>query len=250
MKKRRLFFDARMYVALPGGADLFLLGIKSHDSEIRLCRFLINRLNAGMHVVDIGAHFGYYSLLFSGLVGPAGRILAIEPSAFNNRILRLNTRALANIEINDSAASQHKGQAEFLEGKAEVSESSHLKYPNEILKLDDSHLRKVETRSVDKLVRDYRIKPDLIKIDTEGSEANIIQGMRETLSGQRPVISMEILSPDPRGIYSDARLILEQNGYEMNGIDQHGGLFQIEDLDAHFLHSGLTSDNFVFIPSG
>ena len=40
-----------------------------------------------MSVVDVGANLGYYSLLASRLVGPTGRVVALEPNSENCRLL-------------------------------------------------------------------------------------------------------------------------------------------------------------------
>lgn len=67
-----------MNIALPASTDIYLTGGKSHDSEIRLAKFLIKNLNQGDNFVDIGAHYGYFTLLGAHLVGKGGRVF-FEP---------------------------------------------------------------------------------------------------------------------------------------------------------------------------
>src|SRR3954451_10004273 len=47
--------------------------------EIWLTLFFARYLEAGMTVFDVGANFGYYTLLFADAIGPRGRVIAIEP---------------------------------------------------------------------------------------------------------------------------------------------------------------------------
>ena len=75
------FFGVPMQVVLPAGTDLYLTGGKTHDSEIRLARLLLETLRPGDDFVDVGAHFGYFALLAAQLVGPTGRVRAYEASA-------------------------------------------------------------------------------------------------------------------------------------------------------------------------
>jgi tRNA A58 N-methylase Trm61 len=46
------------------------------------------QVTAGMRVLDLGAQSGFYSLLFSKLVGPQGSVIAFEPLPANYRLLR------------------------------------------------------------------------------------------------------------------------------------------------------------------
>lgn len=59
IKTTTLFYGKKMKVALPASTDIYLTGGKSHDSEIRLARFLIQNLSGEEHFLDIGAHYGY-----------------------------------------------------------------------------------------------------------------------------------------------------------------------------------------------
>ncbi|MCK4824639.1 FkbM family methyltransferase, partial [bacterium] len=60
-----------------------------------------NCIKKGMYVVDIGSNLGYYALLASTLVGPRGKVLAIEPEPQNYKLLTINanTNHIQNIDI-------------------------------------------------------------------------------------------------------------------------------------------------------
>jgi hypothetical protein len=76
---------------------LYLIG-ERYVSEASLVKSL---LTPGMNVVDVGANVGYYMLMLAQVVGPAGRIIAIEPSPENLPELKLNIERnkLRNVEI-------------------------------------------------------------------------------------------------------------------------------------------------------
>ncbi|MEU2354585.1 FkbM family methyltransferase [Streptomyces misionensis] len=61
--------------------------------EPHLAAWMCARLTPGETVVDAGAHTGYFTVLTSRLVGPAGRVVAIEPSPAFHRALCANLAA-------------------------------------------------------------------------------------------------------------------------------------------------------------
>src|SRR5262249_7878864 len=48
--------------------------------EMWLTIFFARQVKPGMTVIDVGANFGYYTLLFGSLVGDEGRVYAVEPN--------------------------------------------------------------------------------------------------------------------------------------------------------------------------
>ena len=99
-KEVTTFFGIPMTVALPSGTDILLNGIKSHDSEIRLSKFLTRQLQPGQIFIDIGAHHGYYTLLASSLVGQNGKVYSVEASRNSFELLQYNTIQYNTIQYN------------------------------------------------------------------------------------------------------------------------------------------------------
>ena len=58
-------------------------GLRSGEYEPHLTAVFERYCKPGMTVVDVGANLGYYSLLASRLVGPSGRVVALEPNSEN-----------------------------------------------------------------------------------------------------------------------------------------------------------------------
>src|SRR5258708_1459179 len=71
--------------------------IKNGFFEGSATNFVIQFVKEGMTIVDVGANFGYFSLLFSKLVGPTGRVIAFEPVA------RFRERLLGHVQLNQAS---------------------------------------------------------------------------------------------------------------------------------------------------
>ncbi len=72
-------------------------------------------LKNGSVVYDVGANVGFYSLLASACVGPAGRVFAFEPLTANASLLERHAQInhLTNITIHPFAVSDHSGKMRF-----------------------------------------------------------------------------------------------------------------------------------------
>lgn len=169
-----------------------------------LTKFLARTVTAGMTVVDIGANFGYFTLLFGELVGPKGHVVAVEPSPQAVPLLR------RTVELNG-----HSGRTRVI-----ASALSSVGHAQGLLYLPDGEPKnaclvnerdipggvtvEVPITSVDELARD--LPPiDLVKIDAEGGELGIISGMATLIARDRPSIVLEF---NP-GRYEEPETFLE-----------------------------------------
>ena len=135
-------------------------------------------LNRHSRVIDIGAHYGYYSVVAAS-IAREGTVIACEPVPFNRNILRINIRdnELSNVIIDlGIAISSETGIREF--NIAEASDNSGFgEHPNTRV-LEKIN---VQTLTLDELTCKYGVKPDIIKIDAEGHENEILDGAVRTL---------------------------------------------------------------------
>ncbi|GAB6878850.1 FkbM family methyltransferase [Halorubrum gandharaense] len=132
-------------------------------------------------VYDIGANTGLYSL-FAATKCPRGKVVAFEPYPPNVEVLRrdIARNSLNNIKVVESAISNSGGEIEFNQ-----PEEDDIGYGSSSIDTDgtDGSLT-VPTTTVDTLVEDSEIPPpNVVKIDVEGAEQLVIDGMMETLSG-------------------------------------------------------------------
>ena len=141
-------------------------------STVRACR---SWLRPGMTAVDVGAHAGYYTVLFSRLVGADGRVFAFEPHPVTFELLARNVRRRApgNVHIYREAVSDREGDADFWQAPLSLGHS--------LLPVKAGCERiPVQTVSLDGLCRRYGVERlDLVKVDVEGGEPEVFDGMRE-----------------------------------------------------------------------
>ncbi len=246
------FFDTKMHLLLPSGTDIYLTGGKSHDSEIRLAKFLINYLQPGDTFVDVGAHYGYFSLLASTLVHNNGRVYSFEASPTTYKILNKNTKNIINVAHFNFAVSDENAALKFYEFPNLYSEYNTIDI-TQFQQEDWFSSYKPQEINIKSIVLDdfllsRSINPKIIKIDVEGAELKVINGLGKYLSESSPMIAMEYLSQE-RGNkeHQQAAAKLHALGYLSFVIDSNGHLKQIEKISAYLKEMTLESDNIVFV---
>lgn len=132
------------------------------------------RLRPGMTFLDVGAHVGWFTLVASEAVGPAGRVVAVEPEPRSLALLRRNVAGLGagNVEVVAAAAGESTGPAElhlapWNTGDHRTAWSGPGKRARctvPAVRLDD--------------VPSLRDGVDVAKIDVQGAEGAVWRGMR------------------------------------------------------------------------
>lgn len=181
-----------------------------------MARF-IRELGPEMTVVDVGAHWGLYTLVAAEHVD---RVIAFEPVAANRQLLERNVALarLKNVDVRSEAITDQIGRVAFY---AYEGSSWGLSMMGGLLRNDAMRPVDVPTTTVDAL----RLRPDLMKIDVEGAEAAVIRGATETLSNRRPRIFLEVHRERLRALGSSPDLLrssLVDLGYEIEPLWQHG----------------------------
>jgi FkbM family methyltransferase len=246
-----LFFGKNIHIALPAATDIYLTGGKSHDSEIRLAKFLIKNLEAGHHFLDIGAHYGYFSMLAAELVGPSGKIVAIEPASKSYKLLAQNMQAIPCATALQKAVSKEEGVLKFYEFPNQYSEyntTDITQFEGEAwFKASPPRCVEVPTTTIDKITAVGDFLPKVIKIDVEGAEFLVMQGASHYLSTHKPTLVMEYLEPARHNeSHSKALELLKGFGYNSFVIKSDGSLESIENIDLYLEQNKLESDNIVF----
>lgn len=247
LRKIRTFFDAALVIPLPACTDIFLTGGKSHESELRLSRFLINRLKSGDTIIDLGAHVGFFTRLCATLCEPHGRVIALEPSAGTYPLLHKNVIGIGHITALEAAAGAKIGEISFYEFKSSHSEYSSTDAAQYIgeswFSRNQPTLRQVRCETIDGLCQHFQLQPTLIKIDVEGGEPDVVRGAIQCLTECRPIVVMEFHTAGPnRERHQSTMQQLTAMGYRAFRIDKLGALASF-DPDSVLKDS----DNLVFV---
>lgn len=140
-------------------------------------------------VIDIGAHIGYYTDLFSELVGKNGKVHALEVSPENFPLLVKNLKARNRVNVNtyQYAASDRSGVVNLHVSPGHSNHSLVAGYtPSE-------QTIAVEAVRLDDLIPNEKI--DFIKIDVEGHEPHVLNGMRNLIQRSDNVVLLVEFNP-------------------------------------------------------
>jgi FkbM family methyltransferase len=250
-RKVPLFFGKSMTVSLPSSTDIYLAGGKTHDSEIRLARFMIEHLKEGDGFLDIGAHAGYFSLLAATLNGTSGWVIAIEPSGSGQHLLTLNVSDWPSIQLKHVAISNQNETLTFYEFPEMYSEFNTL-HPEQFegkawLKKYPPQQIVVPAVTLDEVLASCNHKPKIIKIDVEGAEDKVILGGAQSLPHFDGYLVMEFLpSYRKNESHLQAEALLKTYGFSSFKIDANGQLQAIESISRYMEEQALDSDNLVF----
>jgi FkbM family methyltransferase len=173
-----------------------------HDTQVwrgvyeqDLQSWLVDRVKPGAVCIDVGAAEGVFTVLMSKLAGTAGHIFAFEPGNRGEQIhenLELNRQyPLAKVEVIQAFAGAPDAPAAPGTGIATVS--------------------------VDQLLLDRKIdRLDVVKIDVDGGEVNVLEGLRGSLAKYHPHLTIEVHSPELlKGVLNE----VEPLGYKMRLVE-------------------------------
>jgi FkbM family methyltransferase len=184
----------RMVRGLGAGYRIYIspaehLGYLFGRDEPRLQRAIKNYVAAGDTVYDIGANIGYISLSLAKCVGDSGEVIAFEPVPRNFDLLQkcVQLNKVRNIRLlNDAVADKS--------GETTIRITDNLSMASMVWHRNDPCATElpVRTTSIDELVSAGTLRPPkFVKIDVEGAEGLVLQGMRETLAVAKPVLFVE-----------------------------------------------------------
>jgi FkbM family methyltransferase len=233
------------WLAGPGALDE---GVLNGDFETAELRFAQKHLQAGMTVLDIGAHHGLYSLLASRQVGKTGRVRSFEPSPRERKFLKKNLaiNRCRNVQVESFALGSQTGKADLFLVDGREDGCNSLRPPAGAI---TTSLVTVEVRSLDEYLEQERIeKVDFIKLDVEGAEIEVLRGATRLLqSAGRPVILAEVqdIRTEPWGYRAEEIIrFLEKLGFTWHGLSEAGEVVQLDTRATKY------DGNYVACPEG
>lgn len=148
--------------------------------------FVVKQLiRPGYTVLDIGANIGYYTLIFSKLVGEQGHVIAFEPEPDTFTLLAENVARndYANVVLFQKAVSDKNGTMQLFTDA--FSNLDHRLYPSSDFKEKSIAVDVVQLDNLAAL-KDTRI--NLVKMDIQGAECAALKGMSELVSDSLDLI--------------------------------------------------------------
>lgn len=178
--------DAYMQIRKP-------LFYKEQLEELKFYKSLLGDCNK--LIFDVGANKGHKSWIFSKL---AEKVVMFEPDTNHLKILRMRFGHNHKFFIHDCALSSEAGESSYFYFKNNTGYNTlSEKHINTVvtnrglLENDTVHITKIRTDTLNNFILKYGV-PDYIKIDVEGFELPVIQGLKKPV----PLLSFEANLPE------------------------------------------------------
>jgi FkbM family methyltransferase len=184
------------------GAEILSTG----TYEPHIVAFYRARLRPGMSVVDVGANIGFHALHAARLVGPAGRVLAVEPDPGNAALLKLSLELLrdaAPVDLVEAALSDADGTLVLSDLGNRGNSGARFTHEDRsrLEKLVHGHAPAFRTVSALRFDAHFADRPvDFVKIDIEGFEPKAMAGMAASIDRCRPTILSEFAPSNLRDL--------------------------------------------------
>lgn len=192
-------------------------------------------ITKGDFIVEIGGHIGYMTMYFAKLTGPRGKVIVFEPGPNNLPYIKRNTESLSNVVVIDKAVTDFVGKAPFYVENLSGQNDSLL----ENFRICDDNIEAVGIKGVQKSVVEVNCttldgflnendlpSPSFVKIDAEGAELSILNGMQNTLRAENIALMVEVRrnSSEVHDLLTAYGFQLYQSdGRALSGVEKMGG---------------------------
>lgn len=135
---------------------------------------MFEAIKPGDVIWDVGANVGYYTRKFSDSVGSAGQVFAFEPFPATAARLRAELTGVETVTVLPVALGAETGTVSMREGDDEFGATSRIVTQG----AGESRVTRVDIATGDSIFsRGLAAAPAIIKIDTEGFELDVLNGM-------------------------------------------------------------------------
>jgi FkbM family methyltransferase len=175
-------------------------------------------LRPDMTFYDLGANIGFFSLMAARLVGPSGRVISFEADPEIAARLRENL-AFNNFHhatVEQKAVWSEPTRVTFARADLNTSLDRGLGHV-ELIPSSSAETITVEADSLDHYTATHPV-PDFVKCDVEGAELAVFQGASHVLREKRPILLVEIHSPENHRLLSKQ---FRELGYTCTVLDEN-----------------------------
>lgn len=152
---------------------------RKKDYEQTFDTAMFEAIKPGDVIWDVGANVGYYTRKFSDSVGSAGHVFAFEPFPATAARLRAELTGIETVTVLPVALGAETGTVSMREGDDEFGATSRIVTQG----AGESKVTRVDIATGDLIFsRGLAAAPTIIKIDTEGFELDVLNGMQEILN--------------------------------------------------------------------
>jgi FkbM family methyltransferase len=170
----------------------------SRPTEPHVLKWIDERLRPGDTFYDIGAHYGWMSLLACRRVGAQGKVIAFEPSPPLVEFLHGNKKAnrFSQLRIVPKAVADSVEREAPFYLKDEGDSFLNTLVPRLDQNPDNPSFSKsfmpVETTTLDVFCQETQLIPAAVKIDVEGAELLVLEGAKTLLKHYRPILMIAV----------------------------------------------------------
>ncbi|MDF1756308.1 MAG: FkbM family methyltransferase [Verrucomicrobiales bacterium] len=240
--------DGRKFAFRPDKTAGLLYSVPfAGNFEAKETAYIKNTLGKDWVCLDVGGCFGWYTSLFSQIVGESGAVHVFEPVPDNRECLQqtLELNNCKNVAVHNFALGNSCSSETIYVPDRGVSGS--LRVPKGARKVRSFE---VKVRTLDDFsLTDTISRVDFIKADIEGAELMFIQGGIDVLNRFRPILLLEVQAHSTRTFGYEPRdlfLLMKSLDYVAHWVDQSGDLVCCDDVTSEGV--SLPDYNFVFIP--
>ncbi len=175
-------------------------------------------------VADVGAHWGYFTLLATTLCGPSGRVFAFEPDPENFAVLSTNLQAnqITNVRPIPQAVSNVSGTATLHLSPISGRHSLNAHAAGWKMKSQGRGAIVVPTTTLEEFFAREVVCPRLVKLDVEGSEPLVVEGMTALLERSPELVLISEFAPQYLETCTAQEFLarLGRLGFEFSAIDE------------------------------
>ncbi len=177
---RKMFLDEN---------DSLKLSIREYAKNFT--HFAKQQISKGDIVLDLGANIGYWTLLFSQLVGDKGHVFSFEPEPHNFEILKKNVEInqYNNVTIEQKAVSNITGKIKLF--LSSVTTADHQIYDNG----ENRNYIEIDSIRLDDYFKNNNTAINFIKMNIQGGEAEATKGMNDIIKKSSNLIVMSEYTP-------------------------------------------------------